>query len=203
MTQAINLANFSNSVDSSGQIAPTVLNAAVPISKGGTGQTTTAAAAAVFGNLLYPVGSIYTSTVATNPFTLFGFGVWTAFGAGRVMVGVGVNDTVTYTAGSTSGSRNAVVISHTHTIGVVTPLSTSTVNLDHSHAYNDLGSFAGGSGPGGAVVQGNPDNRYTSGMSANATHSHTLTGNTDTSGVAGTNLNMQPYIVVYMWQRTA
>lgn len=157
MTQAINLANFSNSVDSSGQIAPTVLNAAVPISKGGTGQTTTAAAAAVFGNLLYPVGSIYiNASSATNPATLFGFGTWVAFGAGRVPVGVGVNDTVTYTAGSTSGSRNAVVISHAHS---VSSISTSTVNLDHSHAYNDLGSFAGGSGPGGAVVQGNPDNR--------------------------------------------
>lgn len=201
MTQAINLANFSNSVDSSGQIAPTVLNAAVPISKGGTGQTTTAAAAAVFGTLLYPVGSIYiNASSATNPATLFGFGTWVAFGAGRVPVGVGVNDTVTYTAGSTSGSRNAVVISHAHSVSAI---STSTVNLDHSHAYNDTGAYAGGSGPGDAVVQGQGNNRFTSAMTANATHSHTLTGNTDTSGVAGTNLNMQPYIVVYMWQRTA
>lgn len=40
MTQAMNLANFSNFLDSSGQMAPTVLNAPVPVSKGGTGGTT-------------------------------------------------------------------------------------------------------------------------------------------------------------------
>jgi hypothetical protein len=40
------------------------------------------------GNLLFPVGSIYTNaTNATNPGTLLGFGTWTAFGAGRVAVG--------------------------------------------------------------------------------------------------------------------
>jgi len=37
---------------------------------------------------LYPIGSIYTnSSDSTNPATLLGFGTWTAFGAGRVMVG--------------------------------------------------------------------------------------------------------------------
>ena len=40
MTQAMNLANFSNSVDASGHIAPTVLNAPVPVSKGGSGAST-------------------------------------------------------------------------------------------------------------------------------------------------------------------
>jgi hypothetical protein len=39
MTQAMNLANFSNYLDASGQVAPTVLNAPVPVSKGGTGGT--------------------------------------------------------------------------------------------------------------------------------------------------------------------
>jgi len=40
MTQAINLANFSNSLDSSGGVPPTQLNAVVPISKGGTNAAT-------------------------------------------------------------------------------------------------------------------------------------------------------------------
>ena len=40
MTQAMNLANFSNYLDSSGQVAPTVLNAPVPVSKGGSGAST-------------------------------------------------------------------------------------------------------------------------------------------------------------------
>lgn len=44
MTQAINLANFANNLDTSGGVNPTALNAAVPISKGGTAATTVAGA---------------------------------------------------------------------------------------------------------------------------------------------------------------
>jgi hypothetical protein len=40
MTQAMNLANFSNSLDSSGGVPPTQLNSAVTIAKGGTNATT-------------------------------------------------------------------------------------------------------------------------------------------------------------------
>jgi len=44
MTQAMNLANFSNSLDSSGGVPPTQLNSVVPISKGGTNASTASAA---------------------------------------------------------------------------------------------------------------------------------------------------------------
>jgi hypothetical protein len=44
MTQAMNLANFANSLDSSGGVPPTQLNAPVPISKGGTNASTASAA---------------------------------------------------------------------------------------------------------------------------------------------------------------
>lgn len=44
MTQAVNLANFANSLNSSGQIDPNALSSAVPISKGGTGATSASAA---------------------------------------------------------------------------------------------------------------------------------------------------------------
>ena len=42
MTQAMNLANFSNSLDSSGGVPPTQLNSVVPLSKGGTNAATAA-----------------------------------------------------------------------------------------------------------------------------------------------------------------
>jgi len=42
MTQAMNLANFSNSLDSSGGVPPTQLNSSVPVSKGGTNAATAA-----------------------------------------------------------------------------------------------------------------------------------------------------------------
>jgi hypothetical protein len=49
MTQAMNLANFSNSLDSSGGVPPTQLNAVVPISKGGTNSSTASAARTALG----------------------------------------------------------------------------------------------------------------------------------------------------------
>jgi microcystin-dependent protein len=58
MTQAINLANFSNSLDSSGGVPPTQLNAVVPISKGGTNAATAADART---NL-----SVYSTTETTT-----------------------------------------------------------------------------------------------------------------------------------------
>jgi len=44
MTQAVNLANFANNLDSSGGMNPSALNAATPVSKGGTGSTTASGA---------------------------------------------------------------------------------------------------------------------------------------------------------------
>lgn len=49
MTQAMNLANFANSLDSSGGVPPTQLNAPVPISKGGTNASTASAARTSLG----------------------------------------------------------------------------------------------------------------------------------------------------------
>ena len=50
MTQAMNLANFSNSLDSSGGVPPTQLNSVVPISKGGTNASTAATARTNLGS---------------------------------------------------------------------------------------------------------------------------------------------------------
>lgn len=49
MTQAMNLANFSNSLDSSGGMPPTQLNSPVPLSKGGTNAATAADARTSLG----------------------------------------------------------------------------------------------------------------------------------------------------------
>lgn len=38
----------------------------------------------------WPVGSLFFSAVSTNPATLLGFGTWTAFGAGRLVMGASV-----------------------------------------------------------------------------------------------------------------
>lgn len=64
------------------------------------------------GAILYPIGSIYiNATVSTNPSTLLGFGTWTAFGAGRVPVGIDGTQTEFDTIGETGGAKT-----HTHTV---------------------------------------------------------------------------------------
>jgi len=65
---------------------------------------------------LHPVGSIYINAgVSTNPATLFGFGTWAAFGAGRVLVGLNGADAAFDTAEETGGSKDAIVVTHNHT----------------------------------------------------------------------------------------
>lgn len=68
MTQAINLANFANSLDTAGQMPPTQLNAPVPISKGGTNASTAATART---NLDVPSNSGGTAT-GTWPISVTG-----------------------------------------------------------------------------------------------------------------------------------
>jgi ABC-type Co2+ transport system permease subunit len=82
------------------------------------GNNTTALATTAFVQAalaaLYPVGSIYTNaTNSTNPGTLLGFGTWTAFGAGRVMVGYDSSNALFDTAEETGGSADAITVSHT------------------------------------------------------------------------------------------
>lgn len=64
-------------------------------------------------DLVYPVGSLYFSTVATNPGTLFG-GSWTRYGKGQVLVGVDENDAAFSSVGKTGGSKDAVIPRHDH-----------------------------------------------------------------------------------------
>jgi hypothetical protein len=162
---------------------PSFGGGALPISNGGTGVTTLAA----LGSLFYPIGSIYSATVATNPGTLLGFGTWVAFSAGRVMIGNGGG----FSAGATGGSADAALPSHTHTF-------TGTALPTHQHTINyGTAQFGGGTGP-GLQQMPRPDQQSTNLVSAG-----TPSGTNSTEGVSATNANLQPYIVVYMWERTA
>lgn len=165
----------------------------LPVANGGTGVTTAAAITALVGNLLFPIGAIYTATVATNPGTLLGFGTWTAFSAGRVMIGNGGG----FSAGATGGSADAVVVSHTHTFSA----TTGNTDLSHTHQYGSASNW--GSGAANAFDARNSGSFTTGTPNVSLNHSHSVSGTTDAAGSSGTNANLQPYIVVYMWQRTA
>ena len=178
-----------------------------PTATAGTSTTqlaTTAFATAAI-QALYPVGSIYiNASVSTNPATLLGFGTWTAFAAGRVMVGLDGANAAFDTVEETGGSADTIVVSHTHTYSG----TTAGQSANHTHANSSGGSGVVGplSGAGGASVEegaGSP-NYVLGDMGVNSVdHTHTFSGTTASAGASGTNANLQPYIVVYMWKRTA
>ena len=75
---------------------------------------------------VYPVGCIYTSTVSTNPNTLFGFGTWSEYGQGRVLVGKSAEaefDTIGKTGGEkTHTLTTSEMPSHKHGIAYASQL---------------------------------------------------------------------------------
>jgi hypothetical protein len=147
---------------------------------------------------LHPVGSIYiNATNSTNPGTLLGFGTWTAFGAGRVMVGFNASNALFDTAEETGGSADSTLPSHTHT-------GTTDSGGAHNHTAGGNAAIAHFGTGTSATHRGVADFSNTSGIAdldAVAAHVHTIT--TASAGTSGTNANYQPYITVYMWKRTA
>ncbi len=173
-----------------------------PTAAPGTNTTQIATTAFVTTALqsLYPVGSIYINAgVSTNPATLLGFGTWVAFGAGRVPVGFDAGDALFNAAEKTGGSKDAIVVSHSHTG------STNTANLTGtlSNVEEPFGSASGiiSLSNVGQAYYGGSGGTYARTATINASHSHTVT--VDSAGSSGTNANLQPYITVAMWKRTA
>ena len=128
---------------------------------------------------IYPVGSIYTNAgVATNPGTLLGFGTWSAFGAGRVIVGVDSTDTDFDAVRETGGSKTD---SHTLTISELP---------SHTHETTLIGN-------------GEDETQNFPSASDNSDPSRTMTSGATGGGNAHTHDIVQPYITAYMWRRTA
>jgi hypothetical protein len=165
---------------------------AAPTASSGTSTTQLATTAFVTAALgaIYPVGSIYVNAaVSTNPTTLLGFGTWEAFGAGRVMVGFNASDALFDTLEETGGSKDAVVVSHTHTA--------TSVDSGHTHTYAARPARAG-LGP-----EGGGSNLSEDATGTTASGTANITTTVASAGVSGTNANVQPYITVRMWKRTA
>ncbi|HGC8951764.1 TPA: DUF859 family phage minor structural protein [Streptococcus agalactiae] len=126
-------------------------------------------------DIFYPVGTIYESTSYANPSTFMG-GKWERFGNGHVLVGVSETESEFNTVSKTGGSK-------THTL---------TINEMPVHSHPQYVSANSGnqairrdySSDGGASLypQGN---------------------NTGNSGGGQAHNNLQPYITVYRWRRTA
>ena len=138
-----------------------------------------------FLDTIYPIGSIYTNaTDGTNPGTLLGFGTWVSFGAGRVPVGIDSSDTDFDTAEETGGAKT-----HTLSIGEI-PNATGQFRTVRATVQEASGVF---SKVNNSLGSGNTTTGADSGTDVNF----------NLGGGGGAHNNLQPYIVVYMWKRTA
>ncbi len=141
----------------------------------------------------HPVGSTYESVVSTSPATLFG-GTWTAFGAGRVLVGIDAGDPDFDTVEETGGAKTVQSSAQTFSGDAL---------ATHQHG---AGTFAI------STVTGSRKGGTSGAATLTDSHSHTVSGSSEavTGGTpTGTNIPgaatsvVQPYIVVYKWKRTA
>lgn len=142
---------------------------------------------------LYPVGTIYTNaTNATNPGSLFGFGTWVAFGAGRVPVGFDSGN-ANFNAAEKTGGAETVALTEAqmpkHWHRMVGPFGTTNVQ-GGEFGY---GNFGGGTPDDTAFAYG------TWSAGGDAASGSTVTGESN----GNPHNNLQPYITVYMWKRTA
>lgn len=165
---------------------------------------------------VYPVGSIYMSVVNNSPANFIG-GTWVALNEGRVLIGANS----TYTAGKTGGEFThkitvAELPKHNHSASTASAgahTHTASTNSTGGHAHNyvcyktaeAVYNVGGGShimnvGSTLATTSAGTHSHTVTIASADA-HTHTVTVNNTGSGSAMN--NMQPYLAVYMWKRTA
>ena len=183
---------------------------AAPTATYGTSTTQVATTAFVQAALqaMYPVGSVYiNATVATNPATLLGFGTWVTVGDGKVIVNQDATDTSFDVLGETGGSKDAIVVEHNHTATSTSSSTSAVTDPGHAHSYTKP-RYTGGDQSacgGGCNAQYDTVSDTTGSNSTGITVATTTTTSTTiaNNGSSGTNANLQPYVVVRMWKRTA
>ena len=153
-------------------------------------------------NIIYPIGSIYISKNSTNPATLFGIGTWSLI-KGKFIYGADPDNLTNYPINDTGGGSKQISTSNIPLLttssngsGTASWSSRDTQGIDND-VYSSSGklsltmtkgvSYSSGSGS----IQGGQSFKLT----VNS-HSHTV-GNTSPTDY------MPPYIVRYIWERTA
>ena len=185
MTQAFNLGQLANNLNTSGQLDATDgLVGAVPIANGGTGATTagTARTNLDVAQAVYavPAGGIiiWSGSQASIPtgWLLCNGSNSTPDLRDRFIVGAGS----TYAVAASGGSANAILVSHTHTF-------TGTALATHLHGS---GVASGGGGGAFPVANGSPEVNQ---INTSAVSAGTPAGTNSTEGSSATNANLPPY----------
>lgn len=142
---------------------------------------------------IYPVGSLYfNAEVSTNPNSLLGFGTWTAYAAGRVLVGVG-------TGTDSNGTQQAFTLNGT--TGEYTHVLTEAEMPSHRHNTGHGFSTGHDTAIYGTTSSGTPGQAGDRITSTSGTPN--LQALTSLTGSGTAHNTVQPSIGVYIWRRTA
>jgi len=153
---------------------------------------------------LNPVGTIREFNVSTDPATLLGFGTWSAFGTGRVTVAIDAGQTEFDVNGETGGAKThtlsiAELPSHNHNgaTGGQTANHTHDTLIPRTNDNNTSASSIGFLYHGDDGTTATVTSKTSGGASSDHVHGITAQGSDSAHN------NLQPYIVVYRWVRTA
>lgn len=151
-------------------------------------------------DVIYPIGSIFMSTVNTNPQTYLG-GTWIEWGKGRVPIGVDTSQAEYNFVEKTGGSKT-VNLQHSHNLD--TDSAHAVVVIGHDNiGYREFHPSKGTSFinfrlkevKAGTLTYENLDNTPTNWGAK-------LGGDTS-NGLSSSQSVVQPYITCYMFKRTA
>lgn len=156
----------------------------------------------------FPINSIFLSVVSTNPNTLLGYGTWSQIAGGRTLIGQADGDSDFDVPEETGGAKTAT-IAQANLPNISTGAGTAHTHTQDAHTHNFLPRSAT-TGSVSSIVTGTLDTSSTiSGSNQPHIQNATATNQNESAhthslGGSGTALNiMNPYLVVYIWKRTA
>lgn len=140
----------------------------------------------------HPVGSLFETTVSTNPGTLYG-GTWAAWGGGRVPVGVNTADSDFNTVEKTGGKKTE---RHEFKVGYKGYFGTAVGSDDnmiqaYKYSTSSYGTYA---------YEGSTQASVNAGIQA-STNTRDVAQASSTGDTSATSI-VQPYITCYIWKRT-